>query len=127
MKNTILAISLLSMGLLVSCTEKKETTVTETTATDTVAAPAADTTAVVAPEAAPADITITGEVTGIENGKDGYTATLKTKEGKVYSATISIPNMEKGFKRVKEGETVTVTGEPIEMQNDILIKVKSFQ
>ncbi|MBE8715242.1 hypothetical protein [Sphingobacterium hungaricum] len=63
--------------------------------------------------------TVTGRITNIENGKDGYMATLVTSEGKTYIATISIVNMQKfngTFKRHEVGETITVVGEGF--QND---------
>ena len=58
-------------------------------------------------------ITVTGEVVNIESGKDGYMATVKTAEGKEYTATISIVNLQKSggtFKRYEVGDTATVTG-----------------
>src|SRR5690606_6949019 len=60
-------------------------------------------------------ITVTGEVTHIENGKDGYMATIKNTDGKEYIATISIVNLQKSgstFKRYEVGDTATVTGMP---------------
>jgi len=58
-------------------------------------------------------ITITGEIITVENGKDGYMATIKTAENKEYTATISVVNLQKNggvFKRYEVGDTVTVTG-----------------
>lgn len=63
--------------------------------------------------------TVTGKITTIENGKDGYMATLVTAEGQTYIATISIVNMQKfngTFKRHEVGDTITVIGEGF--QND---------
>lgn len=56
---------------------------------------------------------VTGIISKIENGKDGYMATLKDTTGKEFVATISIVNLQKSggkFKRFKEGEKITVTG-----------------
>lgn len=48
-------------------------------------------------------------VQSMENGKDGYTALGKTKDGQYY-ATVSIPNLgESGnFRNVKIGEAISV-------------------
>ena len=59
-------------------------------------------------------ITITGEVTAIQKGKDGYTATIKDKKGDESYATISIINLQKSngtYKTSQVGDTITVTGE----------------
>ncbi|MCG2616183.1 hypothetical protein LZZ85_17935 [Terrimonas sp. NA20] len=56
---------------------------------------------------------VTGVISKIENGKDGYMATLKDSTGKEFVATISIINLQKSggqFKRYKEGEKITVAG-----------------
>lgn len=37
-------------------------------------------------------LSITGEITAIQNGKDGFTATIKDANGKEYYATISFVN-----------------------------------
>jgi hypothetical protein len=59
-------------------------------------------------------ITLSGEVTAIVNGKDGYTATIKDKNGAESYATISIINLQKSngnYKSCKVGDAITVTGE----------------
>jgi len=56
---------------------------------------------------------VTGVISKIENGKDGYMATLKDPAGKEFIATISIINLQKSggqFKRYKEGDKITVAG-----------------
>lgn len=58
-------------------------------------------------------LSITGEITTIENGKDGYTATIKDANGKLYYATISIVNLQKSggeYKSYKIGDKITVKG-----------------
>ncbi|KFF28712.1 hypothetical protein IQ37_10075 [Chryseobacterium piperi] len=58
-------------------------------------------------------ISVTGKVTKIENGKDGYMATIQDAQGKEYVATISIVNLQKSgstFKRYEVGNTITVQG-----------------
>ncbi|WP_051349485.1 hypothetical protein [Chryseobacterium gregarium] len=54
-----------------------------------------------------------GTITHIENGKDGYMATIKDANGKEYTATISVVNLQKSgsqFKRYEVGDTITVKG-----------------
>ena len=74
-------------------------------------------------------ITVKGKVTGITNGKDGYTAQIKDDSGKLYFATISIPNLDdaKQYRQVKEGESITVTGETWEMGEEEHIKVAELE
>jgi lysyl-tRNA synthetase class II len=59
------------------------------------------------------ELSVTGEIMARENGKDGYTATIKDANGKVYFATISIINMQKSggeYKSFKVGDKITVQG-----------------
>lgn len=59
------------------------------------------------------ELSITGEITAIENGKDGYTTTIKDVDGKIYYATISIVNLQKSgseYKAYKIGDKITVKG-----------------
>lgn len=50
-------------------------------------------------------------VTKIENGKDGYTATLTDQKGGLYVCTISIPNLEDNYVRLNIGDKVKIAGE----------------
>ncbi|MBA6157326.1 DUF4377 domain-containing protein [Tenacibaculum sp. S7007] len=50
-------------------------------------------------------------VTKIENGRDGYTATLKDGKGGLYTSTISIPNLEDNYVRLEVRDKVKVAGE----------------
>lgn len=62
----------------------------------------------------PLVISVEGVIQHIENGKDGYVATLKTEDGQIYNATISIVNLQKHdgeFHRYEIGDTITVSGE----------------
>ncbi|GGB80407.1 hypothetical protein GCM10007424_20660 [Flavobacterium suaedae] len=84
------------------------------------------------PVTIPADgdrITVTGKVIAVNVGKDGYTATITTKEEKEYSATISMPNLKdpKQYRTVSEGDIITVTGEVTNLENDVLIKVEELE
>lgn len=57
-------------------------------------------------------ITISGAVRSIEDGKDGYTAKIETKDAQNYFALVSIVNLggPDKFKRFKIGDQVTLTG-----------------
>lgn len=61
-----------------------------------------------------APLSIRGQVTGIENGKDGYTATVKSEANKTYKVTISRINLEKSksdYKKYEVGDKVSITGD----------------
>ena len=61
-----------------------------------------------------APLTIKGNVKAIENGKDGYTATVLSQANVEYSVTISKINLERKnaqYKRFEVGEKVTITGD----------------
>ncbi|RYD96865.1 MAG: hypothetical protein EOP54_12620 [Sphingobacteriales bacterium] len=61
-----------------------------------------------------APLSIRGKVTEIENGKDGYTATVKSEANKTYKVTISRINLEQSksaYKKYAIGEQISVTGE----------------
>ncbi len=61
-----------------------------------------------------ASITITGIVNTITNGKDGYTADVKTDNDGTYAALVSISNLggPDNYKRCTVGEQVTFKGIP---------------
>ena len=59
------------------------------------------------------EMEVTGEIIKIENGKDGYMATLKDKNTQSYIVTISIVNLQKSggtFKRFEVGQQVKAKG-----------------
>ncbi|HET8574144.1 MAG TPA: hypothetical protein VFL76_09755 [Edaphocola sp.] len=59
------------------------------------------------------ELSVTGEITAIENGKDGYVATVKDDRGKLYYVTVSFVNLQKGggeYKTHKSGDVITVKG-----------------
>lgn len=61
-----------------------------------------------------APLSIRGTVTSIENGKDGYTATVNSEADKTYKVTISRINLEQNkstYKMYKVGEPISVTGD----------------
>ncbi len=59
-------------------------------------------------------MTVNGIIHSIENGKDGYMATIETNEGQIYVVTISIVNLQKSgneFKRYEVRNKIEVSGE----------------
>lgn len=138
MKNKILLAGLaLSLLTMIACSEKKDVVNTQdpSAAIDAVDSTSAITdtvaTAAVSPEpiAEGTDITVKGEVTEITNGKDGYMAKIKDENGRLYTATISIPNMAdpKQFRAVKVSEVITVTGTTFTLGEETGIKVSTLQ
>ena len=75
------------------------------------------------------DITVTGKVTEIFHGKDGYTAKIQTSGGNIYSATISVPNLDdpKQYRVAKVGDRITVKGEATQLEDDMLIRVDELK
>lgn len=71
---------------------------------------------------------ISGTVETIEKGKDGYTATIKTAEGIIYFATVSIPNLgsSEKYREFKIGENVSLFGEIWKMGDDNRITVRKI-
>lgn len=71
---------------------------------------------------------ISGKVESIEFGKDGYTAKIKTEGNKVYYATVSVVNMggPENYKKLKEGDVVSLKGEVWKADTEKHIKVKKI-
>lgn len=65
-------------------------------------------------------------VTNIENGRDGYTATLKSDAGNRYTSIISIPNLEDNYVRLDVGDKVKIAGEYAE-SNPVQIFAKKIK
>lgn len=72
--------------------------------------------------------TISGKVQSVEFGKDGYTAKINTAKNEVYFATISIVNVggPENYKKLKEGDEVSVKGEIWKTDTEKHIKVKEI-
>ena len=72
--------------------------------------------------------TISGKVESIEFGKDGYTAKINTAKNEVYFATISIVNVggPENYKKLKEGDEVSLKGEIWKTDTEKHIKVKEI-
>ena len=50
-------------------------------------------------------------VVKIQNGKDGYTATLEDSKKGLYECTISIPNLGDNYVRLEVGDKARIEGE----------------
>ena len=72
--------------------------------------------------------TVSGKVESIESGKDGYTAKITTDNKEVYFATISIVNVggPEKYKKLKEGDEVSLKGEIWKTDTEKHIKVKEI-
>lgn len=72
--------------------------------------------------------TISGKVESIEFGKDGYTAKINTTKNEVYFAIISIVNVggPQNYKKLKEGDEVSLKGEIWKTDTEKHIKVKEI-
>ncbi|WP_159467709.1 hypothetical protein [Dyadobacter sp. 3J3] len=68
-----------------------------------------------------------GTVQNIEYGKDGYTAYLKDKNGKDFDAVISRVRMQTGYKVLKVGENVALSGDTIHLDNRVRVLVKQIK
>lgn len=71
--------------------------------------------------------TYQGTVLSIEQGKDGYTASLVNKKGEKFDAIFSIPRMEGDFKTVKAGEEVKLEGDTIHLDQRVRVLVKKIR
>ena len=71
---------------------------------------------------------ISGKVESIEFGKDGYTAKIKTDKNQIYYATVSIVNLGgfKNYKKLQEGDVVSLKGTIWKVDKEEHIKVKEI-
>ncbi|MCR5862111.1 hypothetical protein LRS05_08120 [Flavobacterium sp. J372] len=130
----------LASAAIMSCNEKKTETTPETATTtaiesttekhiDTASAAVATGHPNAAPETvaqdAPVVAKVRGTVTAVQNGKDGYTATIKDDSGKLYYATISKVNMDPAVYRTSEvGDRIVVKGQSWKSGDELHIKVE---
>jgi hypothetical protein len=72
---------------------------------------------------------VEGVVTNINNGKDGYTAELKSSDGAIYFATISRSNLDNPaeYCSVSKGDQLKVSGEHWKMDEKDQITVRKVQ
>lgn len=139
MKKRILALSLISV-LAFACTEKKETVTEETPAVEEVVDGTITEVDSVSPESTEVspdnagqleegtEIVVKGRIMEINQGKDGYTAKMKSIDGKVYQATISIPNLKdpKQYKKFNVGDLIKVKGKTFGIEEETIIKVEEL-
>ncbi len=95
MKHLFISIGLLAaIGTVISCSNQKNSATSAQTAEQKA-------------------MEVTGEIVKIENGKDGYMATVNDKDAKSYIVTISIVNLQKSggtFKRFEVGQKIKAKG-----------------
>ena len=132
MKNLKIATFALLALALVSCGDRKadenaEKNVDTLSTAVATGHPDIDTTAV--ETEANVTTTVKGTVTAVQNGKDGYTATIKDDSGKLFYATISIPNLDdpKQYRAVAVGDVITVKGESWKMEDELHIKAEVLE
>jgi hypothetical protein len=72
---------------------------------------------------------ISGIVTEMQQGKDGYTAKITTANNQVYFVTISHSNLKDPaqYRSAKVGTILTVKGDIWKVENETHITVKEFQ
>ncbi|MFV8341879.1 OB-fold nucleic acid binding domain-containing protein [Flavobacterium sp. XS2P39] len=72
--------------------------------------------------------TVSGKVSAIQKGKDGYTATIENSKGQIYYGTISIPNLGNPelFKQAEIGDAIIVKGEVWKMGKEKQITVREI-
>ncbi|MDA3614614.1 hypothetical protein [Polluticaenibacter yanchengensis] len=111
MKRSIILGAVALSLIIASCGDSANKTNTESTPTEI--QPATPENTEMKDENTNKEIEVSGKIIKIENGKDGYMATLDIGDGKTYVATISVVNLQKSnseYKAHKEGETITVKG-----------------
>ena len=95
MKHLFISIGLLiTVGTIISCNNQKKVTASAQTAEQK-------------------EMEVTGTIIKIENGKDGYMATVNDKDNKSYIVTISMINLQKSggtFKRFEVGQKIRAKG-----------------
>lgn len=72
---------------------------------------------------------VTGVVQEVIVGKDGYTAKIKTAQDSVFYATISMSNLNDHmqFRTTKPGDTLHISGERWQMEDQIQITVRELK
>lgn len=69
---------------------------------------------------------IRGTVQNIENGKDGYTATLKGDDGEDFDAVISRVKLGNEYKVLTPGERVELSGDTLYLENKLRVIVEKI-
>jgi len=126
-KYTLSLVALLAIISLSSCDSSKKTS-DETTKEDTTAVIKEENAQVAPEEEQKVDVDVLGTVKEINKGKDGYTAKIVDETGKIFNATISIPNLKdpKQYRSVQVGEKISVKGESFPSDTDNYIVVREL-
>lgn len=72
------------------------------------------------------DFTIRGTIQEIENGKDGYTATLKGDDGENFDAVISRVKLGDEYRVLTPGERVELSGDTLYLENRLRVIVNKI-
>lgn len=129
MKRTFVKLFVLGAAIVVAaCNSNKKAAVKED-GTEVVKIRTPDATEAGKEEEKVETVAVQGKVGEINKGKDGYTAILTTDDGKIYYATISIPNLKdpKQYRSVQIGETIKVKGDSWKMEDDNYITVRELE
>jgi len=113
MKKQKLSLLVLFVILILSSCNSGKKTSDEIVKDDTSAVVKGESSEVVQEEEQKIEIDVMGTVKEINKGKDGYTAKIVDETGKIFNATISIPNLKdpKQYRSVAVGEKINVKGE----------------
>lgn len=127
MKKQIVSLALLALVLLSSCDSSKKTS-EEAVKEDTVSVVKEEPAEVASAEEQKIEVAVTGTVQEINKGKDGYTAKIADESGKIFNATISIPNLKdpKEYRSVAVGDKISVKGESFASDSDNYIVVREL-
>jgi hypothetical protein len=68
-----------------------------------------------------------GTVRSIENGKDGYTASLENRKGEKFDAILSISKMGAGYRKLNIGEQVKLEGDTIHLNERFRVLVRKIR
>jgi hypothetical protein len=129
MKYHIQNLALLSAVIaFASCESHKKSTITESGEIVKARMPKEDT---IGKEAVPPSETrhVEGIVTDVNQGKDGYTATVETGDGHLYFVTISHSNLNhpEQFRTVKLGDRLKISGDYWKLGDKDQITVREIQ
>jgi len=117
-------VALLAIVCLSSCDSNKKTSEEVIKADTTIVKE--EVTTIAPEEEQKVEIDVAGTVKEINKGKDGYTAKIADETGKIFNATISIPNLKdpKQYRSVAVGDKISVKGETFasDAENYIVVR-----
>lgn len=126
-KHTLSLVALLAFISLTSCDSSKKTS-EDVVKQDTTAVAKEEIAEIAPEEEQKIEVEVLGTVKEINKGKDGYTAKISDETGKIFNATISIPNLKdpKQYRSVNVGEKINVKGESFASDADNYIVVREL-